>query len=120
MDRLVNFTFVNCTTSLDAEADYGYYKVVTCMSGENYTVLAGPSWFHNESLMLELTRCVRVSTVVIPMPWGLWSGLEIGVGLVWRRPECGDCEENGLGCGFKESDGLETSCYSLSGSGDFK
>ncbi|KAL5747676.1 hypothetical protein ACOSQ2_024973 [Xanthoceras sorbifolium] len=115
-DRLINFTFVNCSSDATATstADYDYYKVVSCLSGEKYTVLAGPTGFYNESMLP--SSCVMISTVSIPMPWGLWSGLEVGIGLIWRRPSCGDCEELGLACGFKSNTGLETRCSKLTSS----
>ncbi|KAK0586738.1 hypothetical protein LWI29_011525 [Acer saccharum] len=115
-DRLSNFTFVNCSSIISPDADYGYYKVVSCLSSENYTVLAGPTEFYNES-RLPSSSCVSVSTVRIPMPWGLWFGLEVGIGLVWHRPSCGYCEELGLACGFKSNAGLETTCDKLTSSG---
>ncbi|TXG50664.1 hypothetical protein EZV62_023188 [Acer yangbiense] len=109
--HLLSFTFLNCSSSATTLTEHDeYYRIVSCLSGQNYTVLAGPAEiYYNESTLP--SSCVKVSTVQIP--WRLWSGIEDGVELVWSRPSCGNCEELGRACGFKNSEGLETGCSSF-------
>ncbi|KAL5816777.1 hypothetical protein ACOSQ3_025155 [Xanthoceras sorbifolium] len=84
--------------------------------GENYTVLAWPTEFYNNESTL-LSSCVRVSTVNIPIPRRLLSGIEFGLELVWSQPSCGNCEELNRACGFKGSSGNDTVCSSYPGLG---
>ncbi|KAL5814363.1 hypothetical protein ACOSQ4_025004 [Xanthoceras sorbifolium] len=111
-ELLQSFTFLNCSSLVTTEE----YWVVSCLSSENYTVLAGPTEFYNNESTL-LSSCVRVSTVNIPIPWRLLSGIEVGLQLVWSQPSCGNCAELDRACGFKGSSGNDTVCSSYPGLG---
>ncbi|KAK2664280.1 hypothetical protein Ddye_002854 [Dipteronia dyeriana] len=105
---LHSFTFLNCSSSATTLTEHHEsYRKVSCLSRQNYTVLAGPAEiYYNESTMP--SSCVNVSTV--PIPWRFRSGIEDDVELVWSRPSCGNCEELGRACVFKNSKSLDTGC----------
>ncbi|KAG8375105.1 hypothetical protein BUALT_Bualt10G0065700 [Buddleja alternifolia] len=115
-----SYTFLNCSFDY---TDYGStrYTPLFCMSGRNYTVLAMNS--RSSAAVQVPAACRRIESVVVPMQWSAsqfyWSPMDLrdDLELVWREPECWDCENSGGLCGFRSDSGLEIGCYRPSRSG---
>ncbi|KAK2664281.1 hypothetical protein Ddye_002855 [Dipteronia dyeriana] len=119
VEYLMEFTFYNCSSVGNTVTDVPEWRVVSCMSGENFTVVAVPTNSPNVSGQGITGSCSVIHSVVIPFFWPRWSGLEQGVPLKWDRPDCKSCEERGGICGFENdfTPTLSVGCAHLSGSG---
>ncbi|KAL5750088.1 hypothetical protein ACOSP7_024691 [Xanthoceras sorbifolium] len=95
----VELTFYNCSSG-NALPTVSGLRVISCMSGGNFTVVAVPKHRYNESGP-STGSCSEINTVVVPAFLPSWSGLEQGVQLKWNVPDCRSCEERGGSCGFK-------------------
>ncbi|EPS60496.1 hypothetical protein M569_14307 [Genlisea aurea] len=114
-----NFTFYNCSASY-ANFTSTNFTPVSCLSGENYTVLAvnriSPAAVDVPAV------CRPFATIPVPLQWTMMSqssswlpgdlreDLEIG----WNAPSCGECVTQGGVCGFKSGSGLDVGCVRAS------
>ncbi|KAL5816782.1 hypothetical protein ACOSQ3_025160 [Xanthoceras sorbifolium] len=113
----VELTFYNCSSGNALPTVFGS-RVISCMSGGNFTVVAVPTYRYNESGP-STGSCSEINTVVVPAFLPSWSGLEQGVQLKWNVPDCRSCEERGGSCGFKNDKGpdLDIGCTGRPSSG---
>ncbi|PQQ16779.1 putative RING-H2 finger protein ATL21A [Prunus yedoensis var. nudiflora] len=84
--------FLNC---LAAAAATWTFAPISCLSNENYKVIAAPT------NLLSLPgngseQCVVISTALVPSLFDPLQGVQLG----WLEPECLSCEAAGLYCGF--------------------
>ncbi|KAK3228054.1 hypothetical protein Dsin_007916 [Dipteronia sinensis] len=100
VEYLMEYTFYNCSSVGITETDFPGSRVISCMSGDKFTVVAVPTYRFNVSGQGITGLCRVIDTVVMPVFWPSWSGLEQGVPLKWDRPDCKSCEERGGTCGF--------------------
>ncbi|KAI9174091.1 hypothetical protein LWI28_011829 [Acer negundo] len=101
VENLMEFTFYNCSSVGNTAMDVPGSRMVSCMSGDNFTVVAVPTYWSNVSGQGIPGSCSVIDTVVIPFFWPSWSGLEQGVPLKWDDPDCKSCEERRGTCGFE-------------------
>lgn len=104
-----NFTFLNCSSSSSSSNHVPeHHRTVACLSTENYTVLAVPSRFYNETKlpMLPVPSSCEVirADVMVPVSGGYWNGLEDDIRLSWSDPHCAPCEYRGEVCKFTNDD----------------
>ncbi|KAL5750093.1 hypothetical protein ACOSP7_024696 [Xanthoceras sorbifolium] len=113
----VEFTFYNCSSGNALPTVFGS-RVISCMSGGNFTVVAVPTYRYNESGP-STGSCSEINKVVVPAFLPSWSGLEQGAQLKWNVPDFRSCEERGGSCGFKNDKGpdLDIGCTGRPSSG---
>ncbi|KAI9174376.1 hypothetical protein LWI28_016415 [Acer negundo] len=119
VENLMEFTFYNCSSVGNTAMDVPGSRMVSCMSGDNFTVVAVPTYWSNVSGQGIPGSCSVIDTVVIPFFWPSWSGLEQGVPLKWDNPNCKLCEEHGWTCESMNNitQIFSVGCANLSGSG---
>ncbi|KAK9274563.1 hypothetical protein L1049_021812 [Liquidambar formosana] len=100
-----NYTFFNCSS----DASKLMFSPISCLSGENYTVVAVPSTFLSTG-GFNFPYCREIKTVKLPRRWPTSSGLSSNIELTWSVPECGSCELRGGVCGFKSDDSFDVGC----------
>lgn len=116
-EYFTKFTFLNCSSNSTAATAYEY-RIVPCLSTDNYTVLALAARHFDEPKLPSIPACEIIRTVMVPVSrWGYGTGDEDGIRLTWSDPYCAPCEERGEVCGFKSDAGLVTGCTDLSSSG---
>ncbi|KAA8528235.1 hypothetical protein F0562_035514 [Nyssa sinensis] len=105
-----SFTFLNCTS---LEPILYPAAPISCLSGENYTVLAVDS---NNPLRQSMPpSCRIISTVSVPVQRFFYEygymDLSEDIHLTWDDPNCGGCVAEGGTCGFKSDTGTKYGCF---------
>ncbi|XVE58066.1 hypothetical protein DITRI_Ditri04bG0140500 [Diplodiscus trichospermus] len=105
-------TFFNCSASEVAEARL---MPISCLSSQNYSVVASPTDISVDSNTTNLqSGCRPIRTVKVPFVWYSWWDR---VRLEWYNPDCRLCVERGGDCGFKNRTSQEIGCFNLSSQG---
>lgn len=115
------YTFLNCSSRLMNYSSYSYpFVLLDCLSGRNYTVVAASSRLSAADVP---PSCRSIASISVPMQWSTspfyWElpDLTEDLELVWREPDCWDCENRGGFCGYIDGSGRQIGCSSSSRSG---
>ncbi|PHT27980.1 hypothetical protein CQW23_32399 [Capsicum baccatum] len=94
----------NCSIPFDD--GYGYYHSVPCLGSSGYKVHAVSSTAALDSFLSG--PCTKIHQY----PYSASTFGENGLELNWPSPLCGNCESNGMDCGFKDGAKLlQTHCF---------
>lgn len=104
---LKNFTLLNCSSDTAVPPR----KSISCLGGENYSVVAVPTKFLDEYPIN--SSCREFSTVMAPRQWYNSLDLSSEIRLTWSGPDCRSCEQEGGVCGFERGADLEIGCSNL-------
>ena len=130
VDRMVNFTFFNCSTALKMSHQL---NPISCLgNGKNdFAVIAVPTtvdgsypWDQpldssspspSPSSSSSSSPCSIISTAMVPVPrpfpWpDRFSDLSRDIQLTWTDPDCSDCEDRGGVCGFQIGSATKIGC----------
>lgn len=107
------YTFYNCSTHMSALTSQTVPMLpFPCLGSANHSVFAlKTSWI---PLVDIPASCKDFRTISVPVR--RYGDIRKELTLMWFRPFCKSCEEDGKTCGFKSDDG-ETSCIGSSKNG---
>lgn len=108
-----SFTFFNCSVTAAEAADAGL-RPISCLSGQNYSVVAYQTYDSVDSASANSTsqsECQALRTVRVPHLW--WDGFQ----LQWYNPDCSSCVERGGDCRFRSRTSQEIGCFNLPSQG---
>ncbi|XP_075488929.1 RING-H2 finger protein ATL22-like [Primulina tabacum] len=116
------YTFFNCSSRwMNHSSSYPYpFVLLDCLSGRNYTVVAARSRLSGTDVP---PSCRSIASVSVPLQWSTspfyWESPDLteDLELVWREPDCRECENRGGFCGYTGGPGREIGCSSSSRSG---
>ncbi|XP_022854065.1 putative RING-H2 finger protein ATL21A [Olea europaea var. sylvestris] len=105
------FTFLNCSSKATEYMSYNLIPLF-CLSRENYSVMAMPSYSSAQEIP---PSCRIISNVSVPIQRyapQYWSSgqLREDFQLTWNEPRCRSCEADGGICGFEGNTFLEVGC----------
>ncbi|KAL2516704.1 RING/U-box superfamily protein [Abeliophyllum distichum] len=108
-----NYNILNCSSDLIDYISYSFVPLL-CLDGKNYSVFAMNSHSSDQRIPVTCRKILQVST---PLRWsvspnGPTVDLRDDLRLIWKEPECGDCESQGRICGFNIDTGSEIKCSS--------
>lgn len=103
-----SYTFFNCSSA--ASTDVPEARLISCLSGGNFSVVAIPVDLLDSSTSLS-TSCLEIATVLVPLSWTGWSEPGYGIRLTWNEPDCLLCERRSGICMFKRDTGLDVGCF---------
>ncbi|KAJ6326617.1 hypothetical protein OIU78_013666 [Salix suchowensis] len=108
------FTFLNCSSN--STTDLSELRHIKCLSNENFTVVAMPTFIYDSSSYRRVPSCTELKTrVAVPFPWNRRS--DSVTRIKWNVPYCLSCEEDGGTCGFKGDTGMAIECRGRRGNG---
>lgn len=116
------YAFFNCSSrSMNYSSSFSYpFMLLDCLSGKNYTVVATSSPLSAADLP---PSCRSIASVLVPLQWSTspfyWESLDLtgDLELVWREPDCWDCENRGGFCGYISGSDRQIGCSTSSRSG---
>ncbi|XP_073127464.1 RING-H2 finger protein ATL22-like [Henckelia pumila] len=120
------YAFFNCSSSsssarMNYSSSYSYpFVVLDCLSRGNYTVVAVRSRLSAADVP---PSCRSIESVSVPLQWSTspfyWESPDLmeDLELVWREPNCWDCENRGGICGYSGGSGRDIGCSTSSRSG---
>ncbi|KAJ6701853.1 RING-H2 FINGER PROTEIN ATL20-LIKE [Salix koriyanagi] len=101
------FTFLNCSSN--STAVIPGTRSIHCLSNENFTVVTLPTSIYESFPDHMPPFCKELKKrVPVPVTWYGWSETETR--LIWNKPYCLPCEEDGGTCRFKGNTGLAIDC----------
>lgn len=104
---LVNYTFLNCSSSEVRSLPSG---IISCLSTEYYKVIAlRTSWLLPPN-PIPLPLCYMISTTLAPSLFD-WDNHDME--LTWKVPDCRSCEAGGQVCELKKGKRLQIRCYGM-------
>ncbi|KAB5564604.1 hypothetical protein DKX38_004658 [Salix brachista] len=105
-DRFL-ITFLNCSSN--STTDESELRHIKCLSNENFTVVAMPTFIYESSSYRRVPSCTELKTrVAVPVVW--YRRSDSVTRLKWNVPYCLSCEEDGGTCGFKGDTGMAIEC----------
>lgn len=105
-----SYTFLKCPSTQSSNIFFPM-EPIDCLSRDNDTVAAIPTYFYNQYSTNLPSDCKNISTLGFPTQRNAMF-LEQDFRLAWGPPYCGRCELQGGTCGFKNGSTLEVACSS--------
>jgi hypothetical protein len=102
-----NFTFFNCSANETTMYEYGYGRVIPCVSGDDYNIWITASRY-SETLMT-MPSCRVILMDLLPVPLSPSPMVQ----LTWGEPSCGECLAGDGYCALKSATSLDVGCFNI-------